>query len=81
MRWALLPRISLPTGVRRRRPMTISSAPDLLGDGEEVLGGLEAGLGVADVDRDAGRLDAGPHLVELGLADWPRCRRGGRGGR
>ena len=27
MRWALLPRISLPTGVRRRRPITISSAP------------------------------------------------------
>ena len=26
MRWALEPRISLPTGVRRRSPITISSA-------------------------------------------------------
>ena len=38
MRWALEPRISLPTGVRRRRPMTMNSASDLLGDGDEVLG-------------------------------------------
>ena len=56
---------------------------DLLGDVEQVLGGLEAGLGVPDVDDDTGRLDAGPDLVELGLEPLarPPRRRGGRGGR
>ena len=39
----------------------------LFGDGEEVLRGLEAGLGVADVDDDAGGLDSGADVVELGL--------------
>ena len=54
---------------------------DLVGDVEEVLGGLEAGLRVTDVDDDTGRLDAGADVVELGLEPFAvLCvSRGGRG--
>ena len=67
MRWALLPRISLPTGVRRRRPITISSASLRLGDADQVLGRLEAAHQLADLVVEPGLLEPGLERGQVAL--------------
>ena len=75
IRWALEPRISLPTGVRRRRPMTMNSASDLLGDRDQVLGGLVAADQLTHLVVDAGRSSSVLDGLELRLEPHAPPRR------
>ena len=67
MRWALDPRISLPTGVRRRRPMTMRSASvSLATEMRSSAGSLpRTSWRTSTVSPCAGQLVLGP--LELGL--------------
>ena len=67
IRWALEPRISLPTGVRRRRPITMNSAFDLLRHLDQVLGRLQPAAGLPDLVRHPGRVEVGADLGQLGV--------------
>ena len=53
MRCAFEPRMSLPTGVRRRSPMTMKSASRLGRHGDQVLGRVHAAHQLADLVLDA----------------------------